>query len=454
LSFCQGGAAADTLSQALEQLASGEHSLAYESLSALADSGSSRAQMAIAFMHERGYGVSPSSRNATTWLRRAADSGLAAAQYEMGVRHYQGHGVARDNAKARQWWEKAAETGVADAQYNTGLLATLGIGGTRDPIIGPQWFLRAAAQEHALAAYSLSVIYASGDGVSADRKEARRWFEQAAIGGAASGQYNLGLLLEETDSRAALKWYQAAAAQGLDEAQLKVAAATLKSPDDSAGGSPSEDASVLERKIASAPVAVPTPPAGNPKSTATKQATPRSATASITSTRAADVSDPSPPMTTGKVEASNERTAPSPQVANTAERAQPGGPAMVLPAKSRTESTPDALVAMRQAPRPNRNEFESSGEVTQEITPAPASEITPETTRGEQCIFAQPRQNFTVQLATVRRKESIVNFVNTTRLPYEAARGSGATPRSSKSWKAVDNSHRRRVTNVAYSGQK
>src|SRR3954469_2438455 len=86
---------------------------------------------------------------------------------------------------------------------------------------------QAAEQGDANAANDLGLLYASGRGVSQDLLQAFKWFQMAAAHGLDRGQFNVGEAYAKgrgvlSDDVQAFQWYVKAATQGLPEAQFAV----------------------------------------------------------------------------------------------------------------------------------------------------------------------------------------------------------------------------------------
>src|SRR5437016_5441815 len=81
-----------------------------------------RAQNQLAYIYERGLGVSIDLSEAARWYRFAAEQGESNAQFQLGFLYANGRGVTRDDSEAAQWCRQAAERGHARAQYTLGTL--------------------------------------------------------------------------------------------------------------------------------------------------------------------------------------------------------------------------------------------------------------------------------------------------------------------------------------------
>ena len=114
-------------------------------LKAIADGGSTPAQMFLAHLYETGQaGVVQNLGEARRWALRAAEAGDPTAMHNVALYYFRGEGGPADTAAAAQWFKKAAEHGVVDSQYNLGLLYQSGSGVPRDLAQAYKWFTIAA----------------------------------------------------------------------------------------------------------------------------------------------------------------------------------------------------------------------------------------------------------------------------------------------------------------------
>ena len=205
-------------------------------LTAKADTGDVKAQVALARLYDSGK-VGPDGTvqhdygSAAYWYRQASDHGDAQAAYELAILYRDGLGVAADASQSFQLLQKAAEakyvpampllsnayadqktfvsgqratywaTQAAEAgdprgwlilgiEYNSGLL-----GGNR-----PYWytsameaFRKAAAGGNCVAMMEIGELYSNGNGVPADKTLAQSWQEK----GQSCQDGNLALLQQQ-----------------------------------------------------------------------------------------------------------------------------------------------------------------------------------------------------------------------------------------------------------------
>jgi TPR repeat protein len=208
-------------------------------ISAAANAGFSRAQVAYGSMLEYGQGVPANSAEAVNWYRKAADQGLAVAEYALGQRYDSGLDVSVDPAAAASWYLKAAMQGEHLAEVALGKLYASGVGVRQDYEKAFEWFNKAAAQDAPGAWVGIGDLYASGGGRPQDSEEALRWYLRAAQKGDAMGQQRVGNAYENgfgvvRDLSQALAWYHRSAIQ--DEPTSQMALGRLYSTGDDDSG--------------------------------------------------------------------------------------------------------------------------------------------------------------------------------------------------------------------------
>ena len=138
-----------------------------------------------------------------------AQSGDVEAMFRLAGHLYSGRGVEQSYRLAREWYEAAAEKGHAQAKYELGLMLVCALGGDADLPRAAQLFAEAAEDNVAAAKFELGAMYASGNGVKKNYVKAMKYLREART-------YEAGALLDE-----APKWWEAAAKQGITEAQYQ-----------------------------------------------------------------------------------------------------------------------------------------------------------------------------------------------------------------------------------------
>jgi len=166
-------------------------------------------------------------------LTALANSGSGKAQTVVGLDYLDGNGVSENAQEAAKWLERASEKGQPVAQYRLGTLYESGKGVKADPESAIHWYEAAAIGGNRKAMHNLAVAYVQGAGVSRDYFEAARWFSKAASLGLADSQFNLAVLYERglgvpQNLLDAYKWYAIAAAQGDAESKARIEAISVQ----------------------------------------------------------------------------------------------------------------------------------------------------------------------------------------------------------------------------------
>jgi TPR repeat protein len=179
----------------LYQLASEGDTGALKQLTALADSGNSRAQERLGRLYAVGEGVPKDASRATVWWRKAAEGGNADAQYSVGLMYEDGTGVSKDSAQALMWFRKSAEQGDPFRQVMLGNRYYDGDTVTKDVEQAVVWYRKAAEQDDPVGQYKLGLSYATGEGVPKDAVLAYMWLNLASA-------HKLGLGASDRDTLA------------------------------------------------------------------------------------------------------------------------------------------------------------------------------------------------------------------------------------------------------------
>lgn len=99
---------ADGLRRGISAHARGDYVRAARELSSPAHRGNARAQAALGFMYEHGFGVPQAYEEAAELYARAAAQGDVSAQCLLGLSYDKGHGVPQDFVLAYKWLALAA----------------------------------------------------------------------------------------------------------------------------------------------------------------------------------------------------------------------------------------------------------------------------------------------------------------------------------------------------------
>jgi TPR repeat protein len=114
-----------------------------------ADAGYTRAQFELAFAYANGLlRLKKDGRFAAKYYRLAADQGDASAQVELAGMHYKGWGVEKDLSLALRYFRLAADQGSRRGQYYLGHMYEIGRGVTKDKKEAINWYRKAAAQNY------------------------------------------------------------------------------------------------------------------------------------------------------------------------------------------------------------------------------------------------------------------------------------------------------------------
>jgi localization factor PodJL len=182
--------------------------LSLDRLSALANSGSAKAELLLGLKLLDGDGVSVNEAEAAKWLERAAKQNEPVAAYRLATLFERGHGVPADPAKAAQWYEVAAKAGNRKAMHNLAVAYADGNGVQKDLVVAAQWFTRAANLGLADSQFNLAVLYERGMGVQQSLINAYKWYAVAAQQGDAESKARIDALstqLKPEDKTAAQK---------------------------------------------------------------------------------------------------------------------------------------------------------------------------------------------------------------------------------------------------------
>jgi len=226
----------------------------------LAEKGDQDAQLKLAYILDKGLGVSSDAAAAQRWYTTSAEQGNPVAQYLLGQFYQVGENGQPDYNLAKEWYQKAstilpealvalgfidetvddnyaqalkayeqaAARGNALGIYNLGLMYLYGKGLPVDYKKAKDLFTEAAIKEVHEAMNQLGGIYFNGLGQSRDELQALAWYKKAAALGNSNALYQLGLLSEtgvtsKLDFADALKYYQKAADKGNEKAMLALA---------------------------------------------------------------------------------------------------------------------------------------------------------------------------------------------------------------------------------------
>ena len=144
-----------------------------------------------------------------------------------------GRAVPPDPERAMAWYARAAAQGGAEAEFRYGISHLRGIGGRHNRIAGVKLVRQAAEQGYPRAEFELGRMYADGEDyvygalVAQDSAEAARWFQKAAAQNVDAAEIALGDLYFEgrgvrQDDAEAARWYQKAEPNWLNPTRLGI----------------------------------------------------------------------------------------------------------------------------------------------------------------------------------------------------------------------------------------
>ncbi|MFC4169719.1 tetratricopeptide repeat protein [Teichococcus aestuarii] len=197
-------------------------------IAAAARAGMLEAQILYGQILLEGRGLAEDRHAALGWFQAAARAGSLKGLTMVGRCHELGWGTPVDRPRATALYREAAEKGFDWAQYN--LASLMAQEGDRAGALA--WYRRAAAQEHAKAMTVLGRFLEEGWETPRDPAAARALYARAAALGDFRAQFNLGTLATAAgDIPAALRWFEAAAAQGSPGFLGKMAMMLLARPE-------------------------------------------------------------------------------------------------------------------------------------------------------------------------------------------------------------------------------
>ncbi len=151
--------------------------------------------------------------NALVYAKLAGAGGDKDAQALVGVILMSGDVGQVDPVEAAKWFLKAAQQGQEDAMIELGKLGLHNQGGL-GPADALNWLSRAAKLGRTDAMRALADMYILGKGTPPNPQAGRNWLRTAANNGDVLAMRALGDLELQTNSNAALGWYEKAAEMG------------------------------------------------------------------------------------------------------------------------------------------------------------------------------------------------------------------------------------------------
>ena len=125
---------------------------------------------------------------AVEWYSKAANSGDGAAAEKLAYMYDRGLGVSVDKVQSLKWLQRAADLNYAPAAYELGLAYESNNGISMDLPRAKKLYEQAAALAYVPAFVALGSMYAEGRGVKQDREKALAYYMVAANNGVADGK--------------------------------------------------------------------------------------------------------------------------------------------------------------------------------------------------------------------------------------------------------------------------
>lgn len=224
----------------------------FESIKALAESGDAQSQLELAkhyqalvkpdyriFSNEpidiyyEGKNIDENAKKALIWYLKAAEQGNAIAQAKVGSIYHNGIHIKVDHLEAFKWYQKAIKEDVAEAQFGLAILYEFGQGIPKDLKKSKYWYQKARDQSYAPALFGLAYEYYGHYDDAESQIKALELFQQLANAEDKNdevvirSQYALGSMYydgygTERNYHQSVYWYQKAAEQGHDTAQLEL----------------------------------------------------------------------------------------------------------------------------------------------------------------------------------------------------------------------------------------
>lgn len=224
----------------------------FESIKALAQSGDAQSQLELAehyqalvkpdyrifnnepidFYYE-GKNIDDNAKKALIWYLKAAEQGNAIAQSKVALFYHDGIHVPLDHTKAFEWYQKAVKENVAESQFGLALLYAHSNKIAEDIEKSKYWLEKAAAQGYAPALFSLAYDYQGNYGDDESQKKGLELFKKLANTESQNSEYAVRSYYAlafmyydgygtESDYQQSAYWYQKAAEQGHNAAQLEL----------------------------------------------------------------------------------------------------------------------------------------------------------------------------------------------------------------------------------------
>ena len=187
-------------------------------LEVIAEKGDPIAQFELGEMYYLGLGAEQNYDKAMRWLRKAAKQGIPRAQYYLGENNLKGLVYGKNYRRAVKWYRKSAEQGDAKAQYALGSIYETGLIEEKDILATTQGVNIRVPREFLDPEYALPVEERINPGYEyVLSPTSNPYGDQGSI----KTNYRKGFHVDQ-DYAEAVKWYQKAALQGHNQAQINL----------------------------------------------------------------------------------------------------------------------------------------------------------------------------------------------------------------------------------------
>lgn len=156
--FLSSTSAQASLQEGIDAFHNGNHSVALEKFTPLANNGNAVAQFYLGKIYMQGLGAKPDPDKAISWTRKAAKQKNTEAENFLGFLYYYGLGAPQNYAEAMSWYRKAAEAGNVKAQTSLGMMFVNGQGASQDPVQAYKWLKLAELSGDADAGSKLRAV--------------------------------------------------------------------------------------------------------------------------------------------------------------------------------------------------------------------------------------------------------------------------------------------------------
>lgn len=128
-----------SLQEGIDAFRGGNHRIALEKFTPLANNGNAVAQFYLGKIYMQGLGTKPDPAKAIMWTRKAANQKNAEAEHFLGFLYYYGLGTPQSYTDAMSWYRQAADAGHVKAQSSLGMMIVNGEGVSQDPVQAYKW---------------------------------------------------------------------------------------------------------------------------------------------------------------------------------------------------------------------------------------------------------------------------------------------------------------------------